>query len=835
MKKKIMRVFLAPVLASVFGCNGISVDTGSGESSPVAGEERPRFSPEDYGVLYGTFYGEGWKAEVSAESLTLTDSKGAETVYQVEDVSLGEDGIPVATYSDASQASYRLFLSEGEGRLVTFEGATGTVSYSFMPGIAELTGVYNLSSAQADGSTVRYFLGENYAYEKDAFRVGFSFPAAQFTSARVAKTSFVEKGGALVKSLTILNPEDSSVDFQGYVQDGGGSLELVSEDGSATFYSTSTMFSGKFFGGEGDLLDFTYDDAGNLALGGEAIQVSMDYDEKGYSYDFQRGGAPVKIRPTSSGFFWESEGGEIKPYAFDNLAEMDGSYEGEGLSISFSATEGKASVDGVETPASFVLYNGRKALRVDRGGKSYTFLPDIYKKSILGWDGVAPFRLLNKAGFSDLYAKSFVSYVNGVKSVLDFDANFRLIYDGGDLIQGELSFPYGQPNPSVLFSMNGKQYDFQVGLDGIDYVLKSGDEKIHFFDAAVVDPAFNNEGFTSDSTLAFTLSNSSGTVEVAGKSIAFSLAPFTRSLTETIRPSFTYQEDGTWYALVLSEAGSLAKYDIFKGNKKVGSYIPMTDFASLVGEYRFRGKFGVETVKMTADGKLTADTLRQDGSGLDKDVPYSYELEQAPYEGQAVPVIAILYRGAQVFFYKVGQSYVAFGNKYVNSGLFDYQGFYADGAQAHSLFIYRDKVAVDGSFGDIESVDASKATIRLTDGTTISFDQAKVATVTKGSTTYDKMTADATTSLNAFVGSYPASGPSEVEFLEVTDSVTGEVTYQAKVGGNAQDFVMALRNKRPAIKIEAGGKIYYLAMGPDGKVALEVEDSLPPVPPPPSF
>jgi len=388
--------------------------------------------------------------------------------------------------------------------------------------------------------------------------------------------------------------------------------------------------------------------------------VSNGYDEKGQIITLSdlETEAPVSIiRPNLNGLLaFDAAGVAAGSYALNDFytAWYGVSYANGGVSVSVSSTYDENwnevyvfLIDGEEVEASFVVIDGKTAVKATLSGVETVFTIDKAAISLRAARGEEVAYYLNESAYLEVYQGSFYAVDAGVISAITVSDSFGVSIDGVDY-GGSLSYEEGDSEPSIVFFMGGKTQEFYLKDSSVSYyaLLTEEGEKAYFGED-IYRPL--NDVFTSTGLNRLTIQDGKlGFGESA--SIAYTLEPYTEDDGLNHLLSLVYQGTDGAERLVTSNGLDIYTTSADKASgslNAVASYISVEGFESLIGEYRAYGRFGTETIKIEA-GHFYSDTVNGDNTGLISLKEYDFALQASSNDDGPVYGLSFLANGVLV-------------------------------------------------------------------------------------------------------------------------------------------------------------------------------------------
>ncbi len=807
------------------------------EKTSASAEKAPHFLANQFSYLIGTYYAKGNELSITKdklertgkETLTLVPTK-LSTVTRNYPLAEGEEkektyDTIVVEYGEKfnNGVSYKAYVNFADGQL-HLENVKDNTSYEFRPDIKEFAGTYSAYGDSAEYNRYMSFDG-HFDSERGVYpethRRKTTYSGEQDW---YIKSYFVRLNGKVYKAR-----QEFDQDQYGY----GKNILLSKDSKNYVLNGTSSL----------DTSNPSYfEDIGgfsNLSLfdGEKTITTSVDTKTKTFTFGEKSG--PYKIVHDNSGrhlkvtldskdylrtageYFLDIEAdGKKTTYPADDISQREGTYNEGSHTFRVSFLEDKeenkktsVTFDGEEVSFSYVIENKRKSIKFTKDGKTYILSPDKKESSIrLNTNGTISYPI-NKSAYLSRYQTTFISHSYTSTSSLVIDKDRKFLRNGK---KGEASLYYwhGETYPTLRFILESKEYILSPKDTSIGYfTLVSDDQEVSLYSKEVLEKVYGS--YSSDYQDSFIFDSEA--LFINGVSYPYSFTP-------------SYQNQSGTYLFAISIDGKDGVYEnnlngcFFNTTK---SYVKNEVFSSIRGTYSAQGKYGVENIKFTSEGKLLLDLRNKNNDGLDKDVDTPYRIRT---NGQDKAFIVFSYNNVSIYIYfKDGYVTIA-GRNYYDNRIFSAFGTYSDGTD--TIYLCNDSVYLNGSrqYGLNRSYDGNKVIYKGYSATftfdgennTVELDKSGNKTVLSRKLTYKDR--------DKFFGTYT------VNEKEVVFKSDGYISYTLTCGGTpVSTYYVTTYNGNLALTFVDLSGTYYLRLDEStGKVTSAfVASSLPPLPPAP--
>lgn len=792
------------------------------------GEDVPTINEDELSYLKGVFFGKEGTLTLTKEKMTLegkselslvpTEVGVAKTTYKVGEL-LEEVDVP-AVYFDATfngGKDYRLYADTEDDGFIHFEKKEGEnyVDFAlFQPDISAYAGPFSYDGS-GDAYNIYDVLESDFDFERDTYPLGrmnaYSWSQEQYWYAKAHLRT--DKDGAAVYTVEFFDGDDWSWgEKEITVRD--GKIVLL-EDGSASDISDAGAFrSLSLFDGEKEVSLVSDPDAKTITFGGESGAYTTGLDENGF---YLKGtfGEKEKLFHLKHRSLSVIEDGKEKIYAYNDVTPLLGEFTDKKDTLKFAEKEEggySLSWNGEEISFSFALVNSRKGLSFKVGSDSYLMAPDKEESSVyLSKNGVVSY-FLNDALYGTLFSDTFIAKDEENEFALLVGKNFQYIHKGKEG-QAVYSYWHGDKFPALLLE-TGETLSIKQKEAGY-FLLDDGDKQITLYSGAILDAVYGE--YSSDGVN--TLTVDAYGMNFNGTKYAYTFKPY-------------YDENlGIYYFGVDSKLGYFQSNleGCFYSSKQ--SFVKKDLFASIAGVYSGYGKFGVENITFTKEGKLLLDLVNEKGDGLLKDVDTPYTIyTRAGGDGDKA-FLTFIRGDLSVFLYFYNDSVKIAGQTYYEESITLSWGVYMDEAKEHLLYVKDNMVYKDGrsltiseskKVGDTRVLSTSEGLLsfeKTNDGYEALLDGVKY-TRALSFLDYQK-----------FVGTYDVNNTKLI--VERTP-----LSYKVRVGENGSDVfsssTFVLKNGKVALKVPSFFDNYYLTLDGETVTASYEAGSLPPPPPLPT-
>lgn len=805
-----------------------------GEEKPSdTNSSLPPISIEDsaLGYLKGRFFGKEGTLTLSKEGLSLTGKKElALTPTSVGTVetkqTVGEEtvttNVPAVFFASDYNAGmdYRIYAdTEGDG-FVHLEKKEGGEYVE--EGLFQVDASMYAAPLSYDGSgdiwNAYYVFDGAFDFERDVYPLAITAPGAGSWT--------YEQAWSALSYLRVDNENAPFITLQFFDPDGYGygETKAVLQDGKVSFFEDAdTLTWVSDAGAFRNLLLFDGEKKVSLDLDPEEKTITMDEktgtyvtgtDEKGFYLEASFDEETMKLR-MGDHYVTKEQGGKETVLPLDMEDALLGAYTDKKDTFEFALTDDGYELkwNGAAVAYEFAVSNKRKALSFKDGSDSIIVSPDKDGSSVRVEKNGEVTYFINDEKYSALFSDTFLAKGEEEFAIL-VDADFSYSFKG-ETGKASYSYWHGDKFPSLLLK-DGTNIEI-VQEDAGYFLLKEGTKETVLYSGSALNAVYGE--YSSDGKDSFLIDATA--ISYKGKRYAYTFKPY------------YYANMGVYIFALDSELG------YFRSNLASClysddlSFVKKEVFSSIAGTYSGYGVYGLENITFTAEGKFLLDLPNEAGDGLLKDQEKEYII--ATQNGGAKAVVGFEYRGFIVYAYFFDGYVTIMGlNYYEQSTVLSY-GVYLDETNSHILFLQGEKVYCDGTELRVNSRTKTGNSLLLeTSGGTllITFDEdGEVLNASFGGVAYSRELAFP--DYDKFVGVF-ASGDNLVSVAKT--SLSYEITIKGAFSPVALDnAVMVLRNGHIALKVSYGFTDYYLVLGEDDVVTLEVAGGFLPPPPPPLF
>lgn len=855
MEKKNKPITLALILGTIAlsACAPVAQESSTSSTPPnsdseisesASSESLPEISIPDSSLSYlkGKFYGGGGSLSLDAKALKWEgDAQLTLTPTSVDILSLGtlEDASTLrqvpAVYFDGAYnggVTYCLYadvVDDGFVHLDKKVGDTYETIETFQPDISEYAGTF---SAYGDGSGYNYYeiLDPDFDADRDVYPLARCYPyygsyteeQSWYALARIRAgdddapyytVEFYDSDDygydeyQLVKKESGLELYDPFSDYTYYYSDAGAYDSLILFDGvSKESVYVSLDVEGKkiSFGDKNGTYEVAFDDQGML------LKASFETET-------------ATLRMRDHYLIYEANG-TATIYPIDTADELEGSFTDKTNTVSFAMDydtwDYVLKWNGEAVDYNYVVANNRKSLSFSINGVDCIVSPDKGNVSVRVSVGESANYFINGERYDALFADSFFAHDenNDFALRIDGDFNYALGKESGKAVY---SYWHGDKFPSLILEGSSDSKKLNVVQEDIGYFALSSDKEddVVLYSGAVLDKVYGT--YSSDGKDSFVLS--SDAIVYQGKYYDYEFAP-------------AYQSGMGTYNFGIS-----TKLGVFEHNlagciySSKLSLISKGIFAKIAGTYSLYGAYGIEKIKITEEGDLSLDTLNSAGDGLDKDVPYTYQIITTG--GEDIAVLGFPYNGLTVFLYVYEDHVTVAGLNYYEEEITNTWGVYLDESASSILYVNDDELYYNGAAVTINS--RTKLSSSLIYDTSVGIiaisasEEGASATILSDGAVTSLTRKYLYTDYSKFIGEY-STNDTTVKFEKTITSYQATIGSGSPIGLTSMTFV--LKDGKVAIQIPNLFDKYYLILDDaTGSVTCEYGGSnLPPAPPLPS-
>ena len=862
-KNKILTLALALGAIALSACATVSPETSSSgnpsstesevsssesevSSESASSESLPDITIPDGSLSYlkGKFYGGGGSLSIDEKvlkwegdsNLTLKPtSVGTFTLGSLSDESSLKE-VPAVYFDgayndDITYCVYADVVDDGFVHLDKKEGDIYETIATFQPDISKYAGTY---SGYGDGSDYNYYeiIDPNFDADRDAYPMARCYPYyGSFTQEQ--NWYVLARIRASEENVPYYTAEFYDSDDYGYDEyqlvEGTNGLELYDPVYEYTwYYSDAGAFNGLslFDGASKQNVGVTLDvEEAAISFGDKAGTYEVDFDDQGMFVKATFESEVAKLRLRDLHLTYEVNG-VTTVYPIDVTDELEGTFTDKTNTFSFEMDSDTWDYvlkwNGTAVDYTYVVANNRKSLSFAVNGTDYIVSPDKGEVSVRVSSGDSVSYFINGDRYDALFQDSFIAHDKKNDFALRIDSDFHYTL-GSENGQAVYSYWHGDKFPSLILQSSSGNKQLSLVQENIGYFVLSSDESdaVNLYSQAILDGVYGT--YSSDGKDSFVFN--ADAITYKGIHYDYEFVPSYQSGLGTYNfgvSSSLGDFESNLAGCIYSDKLSLVSKDIF---------------AKIAGTYSLYGAYGIESIKITSDGDLSLDTLNEAGDGLDKDVPYTYQIITTG--GDDIALLGFPYNGLTVFLYVYEDHVTVAGLDYYKEAITNTWGVYLDEASSNILFVNDGVLYYNGTavtinskveFGSSLIYDTSVGVIALS-----ASDDGASATILNDGTVTSLTRKYAYTDYSKFVGEYTANDTT-VKFEAATTS------YQATIGSGSaidlSDMIFVLKDGKVAIQIPNVLEKYYLIMDDaTGTVSCEYEgSSIPPAPPlPPSL
>ncbi len=765
--------------------------------------------------------------------LKLTPTSVEETTmeYEEDEETKSYDTLKIAFSSDFNDQDYQAYVNFQDGLLhlesLDSEDKPTTIG-TYMPAIKEFSGSY---SAYGDSSTSNmYVLFSGEFDEKRGV-----FPSTHKYSYSMSdeqswyiKSNFVQVNDKVYKQI-----EEFDEDAYGY--------------GKNIIYKDTSK--GKIYVFSGTSIDYDYfeyvSDIGslqNLSLfdGEKEILLNLNIEEKTITFGDLTGtyvskidSEGLKVEATMNGKVYTFSFGERyltlhhenkdDIYPFNTIDELYGSYSDGTNSFSieeqwdenYDSIDPKVMLNSEVVEYKFVTANKRKSIQFTKDGKTYTLSPDKKDSSIRLEVNQTISYPINIAKYKEYYTNTFIAHEKDGNKALKVNDDFSFVYQEES---GEATFAYdhGDKYPILLLTTStNKAYSLNLAQADIGYfILMDGGNMTTLYSETALKSAYGDYSSNGENSFVFDAYH----LTIDGKTSNYTFAP-------------SYNEASGLFLFGIENENKETYVSNLNGtfiSKDDMSYVKKSLYEEIAGTYQAYGKYGIENIKFTKEGKLYLDTVNQAGTGLEKDVEFTYTI-YTNFENKAV--IRFTHRNVTLTI-SFKDHHVTIANlDYYNSNLVRAWGTYSDEGKEKTLYVQDDKIYLDGESLSVNSIEYdNEKTIYHTSSYTVTYySSTDNFTLDSDSSSLKLERKLSYTDMDKFVGDYTINN-SEVKVAK--NSMLG---YDVTVSGFPlfSPYTITRHNGKLALTFsDSSGKYFLMLDETTNEITTDFEASSIPVPPP---
>lgn len=856
-------LLLAVLTASLAlsGCNRPSDESSNPPSSPDSTPDSSATTPdtpssslpsyaftdEEMGILKGTFNAASGTVTVTNSKLILTDPlTGEEESYPASEVNKTLDSsgnkVNVLSFEDGNYEVLLDTTETGRAYLRLDDNLENTQTY-YQPTMEEFGGAYFndffLEGIATSGDNT-YLFGNTFDYSMGMYTMTTYLPSYE----TLIRSYFVESyyyaiEDKLVKAISIYDNEDYEY-YQLVMsenEDRSVSLKGILDSDGVVFGTTPYFFQNSYYDGANSKTYAVDLDAATITVAGKTYSYAAHYNKSiGSYYELSAEAEKLYIQATPHGLQYMDENlNPTKLEVFEDDYGLIGTFRTSGMKIQFDGEELK--INDAVTSYTYKIYHNQKALCFDHAGTTYylsTFLYATGTNDLVVLNKATDSEnnkenvLINEENYASLFTGEFIHFGTS-KIEMKIDADMKVTY-GGKALDGRLVVDKKSGLISVHFNDGAKLMKVDV-LNNSYYTILSVtcDQETSIFIAKEEYDHMIANSYTSHSEIDLTIGEK--TLNILGEQKTYSYG----YVIYGVYVYLTLELENTDYRIVFADRDYFYTEKAGDENYEPHSFINIDYFPSIVGTYSYEGTYGEESFRMAADGNFYVDYLNANNDGLDKNVltQYHLTLSRNIMTDKVEVCIAFYYeeKNMTVNAYLRGHSLVVMGINYVDQRLYRSAGIYFDSALTHALTIKGETVTYDGEALAITELasEGDKVLIK-TASTEFTVDGATITA--KDVETQAEIILNKDTEFNPhdFLGAKTEVDGTTYEVVEFTDIMTGEKKIQVTDGFMNYDYTIIIRDGKKTLKFGGLFVTIYVYMNGDTAV-MEVESSLPPVPP----
>ena len=856
MEKKNKTLTLALILGAIAlsACAATSDNSSSSTPSSTESEILPDSAsteslseisiPDDsLSYLKGKFYGGGGTLSLDGKTLNWVGDRNLTlTPTSVDTFTLGSlddpsslKQVPAVYFNETYNGgnAYCLYADvDGDGYVhldKKVDEIYETIE-TFQPDISKYVGTF---SAYGDGSDYNYYeiIDPDFDADRDAYPMARCYPYyGSFTNEQewyVLARVRADKDDVVYYTIEFYDSDDYGYGEYQLIKKETG-IELYDTAYEYTFYySDAGAFNGlSLFDGvskESVSVSLSVED-GTISFGDKSGTYAVDFDDQGMFVKATFDNEVANLRLRDHYLTYEVNGTTIV-YPIDVTSELEGTFTDKTNTVSFEmdqdAWDYVLKWNGTAVTYTYVVANNRKSLSFSVNGVNYIVSPDKGEVSVRVASGESASYFINAERYDALFGDSFFAHDKKNNFALRVDSGFNYTL-GSESGKAVYSYWHGDKFPSLILEGSSNNKRLSLIQEDIGYFSLSSDteEDANLYSKAILDKIYGT--YSSDGKDSLIINSDS--INYKGAYYEYEFAPAFQSGLGTYNFGISSKLGDFQHNLagcIYSDKLSLVSKDIF---------------GKIAGTYSLYGTYGIESIKITETGDLTLDTLNEAGDGLNKDVPYTYQIITTG--GEDIALLGFPYKGYTVFLYVYEDHVTVAGLDYYKEQIMNAWGVYLDETSSNILYVNDNTLYYNGTaltinseaeFGSSLVYDTSAGIIAIS----ASEDGASATVVSNGVVT--SLTRKYVfTDYSKFVGEYTANDTS-VKFEKTATS------YQATIGTGTpidlSDMTIVLKDGKIAIQIPNLFAKYYLILDDaTGTVTCEYESSLPPAPPlPPSL
>ena len=797
-----------------------------------------------FGNLLGKFNGALGEVTFTKDAFTLKGESNLSLIpSKIEKETKNGFSRSVVYFKDQN---YSANLSFDEKMTLKLNKKNTSNSYDeigiFYPDIKAISGAYGGTSFDdLNEGNLTYTISDDYSKSFDGYRVSAS-----------VRSTFSDTGYYVKSYFTLINNEEKlALDMYGNDKTIWHSITPVKEEKGITlsyfdkdkvndvlFYSNASFLNATYLDESNNKLtytiteneDFTY----SIKKGDVALSLKITYDDDGLLYSLTGENYKEEIRKELSGVEIKKDNTSTY-YAFDSFDNFIGTFKNNDLTFTLYETYDddfnsiyKTMIDSKPVDYVETIYNKEKALKITLDSKIYYFVGEMQGISIKSYQNDQLTYLVNYNDYEESFINSFVSKDFDTKDEIKVSEGLKVNYLNGEAT-GELCYEEGHNNLGMKFTLNSKLYYFDIyDLDNQGFSLNDGEITKYFYSQSKLDYLVGE--YTSHHEVELVITKDE--VTYLGTTYKYKVSPYYDEDLSTNMVGIYLEDDNDLIAT--TSTGVFAHYDLVDNKpdkESVKYFVSYQSFLDFVGTYSFAGKFGVENITLTSDGKFYADTVNASGTGLDKNVEYDYTLGVRELNEKMTMYVSFIYKDTALFCYKGENSITITGLDYYRDYLFNYFGVYSDGTNA--LYFIGNNLYLNGSKVYLSDISHDESSTTLSSSSdTFKFSDTKVEI--SGSQNLNLTYTDF--DMSKFKGEYSFSDGRTLTFKEKYSEVstTTQIGYVLTNGSYLNlDPIVCYYKGKLALSFKDGLSTYYIYQNDEGKNVSDLDAGTLPPPPPP--
>ena len=815
--------------------------TNSTTGSPSTSKPKvdpPSIDEEDFSYLIGTYYTKGSSLSLSKDSLKIQGEKELNLVpTAVSEATMGEGEeayeTKVVEFSKDFNGGieYQAYINFQDGLLHVenlSENHDSTIG-TYMPDIKSYSGTY---SAYGDSNERNVYI---------SFDGHFDLERGVFPESHRMMKTFSDEQTWYIKSFYTMVNDIPYIGIQEYDQDdyGYGKELLVRDQTNNKIYIIEGTTSADV-----EYYSYVTDIGGYQGLplfdGVDSFETSLDTETKQFTFGklsstyeevLDQDGFHLKATLDGKDYLFSigeyhviaKAGENTLYYPVDNISSLYGEFKTKDETFKIEENEEglypNVYVNGTKIEnVSYTIKNKRKAICFVKDNKTYYLSADKTGSAIRLDKDQEVLYPLNEVLFAPIYTDSFLYKEKGQSLTLEVkeDLSYQIGEEKGN---ADLVYTHGDKYPNLSLTYTGKNYSLSLVQQSAGYYVLKGEDKTYtLYSKTILDKVYGT--YSADGIKDFVFSEEKLVKD--GKDHSYSFTPYLNTGDGTYSFAITLDEDKTLYQNNLHGT-------FYSSNE---SYVKKELFTSLYGTYSGYGKYGIENIKFTKEGKLYLDSLNEDKTGLIKDVNYSYNIMTNTSDEIG---IAFKYSDELSLLILFHGTYVSIGNlNYYREELVQSWGTYVDDDDI--LYFQDDKLYLNGTSLYISDTDIKNGSVIMkTASYTFTFD--KNGKVTKEDNQGERKTLNRKLSYSdfeKFEGTYTING--ETVTFKKSDQLGYSFIITSTFGDTSYNYYIARHNGKISLVGSSISANYYLMLDEDtGEITTDYSSSVPLPPPPPAI